>query len=86
VSVDVGSVASFTAYHRANKARIAHITVLSLADHSQELAALVVLENGKNMSEALASVAKGNETVEWACSVPQLCQGKVLQVCICVYS
>jgi malonate-semialdehyde dehydrogenase (acetylating) / methylmalonate-semialdehyde dehydrogenase len=40
----------------------------------------VVKENGKNIVEARASVAKGQETVEWACSLPQLCQGKVLQV------
>lgn len=37
-------------------------------------AAIVVAENGKNKAEALASVAKGNETVEWACSMPQLIQ------------
>jgi malonate-semialdehyde dehydrogenase (acetylating) / methylmalonate-semialdehyde dehydrogenase len=48
--------------------------------HAEELAALVTKENGKNKGEALASVAKGNETVEWACSLPQLIQGKVLQV------
>ncbi|CAN0384630.1 unnamed protein product, partial [Laminaria digitata] len=35
---------------------------------------IVVAENGKNKAEALASVAKGNETVEWACSMPQLMQ------------
>lgn len=34
----------------------------------------MVAENGKNRAEALASVAKGNETVEWACSMPQLMQ------------
>jgi acyl-CoA reductase-like NAD-dependent aldehyde dehydrogenase len=39
-----------------------------------------VRENGKNRAEALASVAKGAETVEWACSMPQLAQGKALQV------
>jgi malonate-semialdehyde dehydrogenase (acetylating) / methylmalonate-semialdehyde dehydrogenase len=48
--------------------------------HAKELANLIVLENGKNMTEALADVAKGNETVEWACSLPQLAQGKILQV------
>ena len=37
-------------------------------------------ENGKNFTEALADVAKGNETVEYACSMPQLCQGKTLRV------
>ncbi|CAN0235828.1 unnamed protein product, partial [Pylaiella littoralis] len=51
-----------------------------LEKHADELADLVVAENGKNRAEALASVAKGNETVEWACSMPQLMQGKILQV------
>ena len=46
----------------------------------QELADLIVLENGKNISEAIADVAKGNETVEWASSLPQLAQGKTLEV------
>jgi acyl-CoA reductase-like NAD-dependent aldehyde dehydrogenase len=49
-------------------------------DHAHELAELIVLENGKNITEALADVAKGNETVEWACSLPQMAQGKILQV------
>lgn len=51
-----------------------------LEAHAEELAELVTQENGKNKGEALASVAKGNETVEWACSLPQLIQGKTLQV------
>ena len=37
-------------------------------------------ENGKNRTEALASIAKGNETVEWACSLPQLISGRVQEV------
>jgi hypothetical protein len=48
--------------------------------HADELAKLIVLENGKNMAEALAYLAKGNETVEWACSLPQLSCGKTLEV------
>lgn len=40
----------------------------------------VVMENGKTKAEALASVAKGNETVEWACSMPQLMPGQHLRV------
>ena len=49
-------------------------------EHKEELAEIVTRENGKNIAEARASVAKGNETVEWACSLPQLSQGKTLQV------
>jgi malonate-semialdehyde dehydrogenase (acetylating) / methylmalonate-semialdehyde dehydrogenase len=48
--------------------------------HANELAELIVKENGKNITEALADVAKGNETVEWACSLPQLAPGKTLEV------
>jgi acyl-CoA reductase-like NAD-dependent aldehyde dehydrogenase len=48
--------------------------------HKDELAALIVEENGKNITEAHAEVAKGNETVEWACSLPQLSPGKILEV------
>ncbi|CAE7564655.1 iolA1 [Symbiodinium microadriaticum] len=48
--------------------------------HATELAELIVKENGKNMTEALADVAKGNETVEWSCSLPQLAPGKLLEV------
>ena len=53
----------------------------SLVDqHSAELAAIIVKENGKNLAEALADVAKGNETAEWATSLPQLALGKTLEV------
>jgi len=48
--------------------------------HSDELAQIIVKENGKNMTEALAEVAKANETVEWPCSLPQLACGKILEV------
>lgn len=49
-------------------------------DNAQELAEIIVKENGKNITEALADVAKGNETVEYACSLPQLAQGNTLKV------
>ena len=51
-----------------------------IRQNATELANLIVLENGKNITEALADVAKGNETVEYACSLPQLMQGKVDRV------
>lgn len=51
-----------------------------IRNNAQELAELIVKENGKNITEALADVAKGNETVEWACSLPQLAQGNIMRV------
>ena len=38
------------------------------------------MENGKNFTEAMADVAKGNETVEWACGMPQIFAGRILEV------
>lgn len=51
-----------------------------LTKHADQLADMVVLEHGKNKAEALASVLKGQETVEYALSLPQVVQGKVLEV------
>mmetsp|Transcript_12634 Transcript_12634/g.24506 ORF Transcript_12634/g.24506 Transcript_12634/m.24506 type:complete len:491 (+) Transcript_12634:312-1784(+) len=49
-------------------------------ENAEELARVCTLENGKTIPESLAEVAKGNETIEWACSLPQLAQGNILQV------
>jgi acyl-CoA reductase-like NAD-dependent aldehyde dehydrogenase len=43
--------------------------------HSTELAELIVRENGKNITEALADVAKGNETVEYAAGIANSTHG-----------
>mmetsp|Transcript_8876 Transcript_8876/g.14079 ORF Transcript_8876/g.14079 Transcript_8876/m.14079 type:complete len:491 (-) Transcript_8876:424-1896(-) len=51
-----------------------------IKEHAEELARLATLENGKTFSESLASVAKGNETVEWSCGLPQTAQGRILEV------
>lgn len=51
-----------------------------VVEHSQQLAELIVQENGKNITEALADVAKGNETVEWSCGLPQSSVGNTLRV------
>lgn len=52
------------------------LALLRLCWERYSQADLVVEENGKNKAEALASVAKGNETVEWTCSMPQLMQAR----------
>lgn len=64
------------------KARAAYMLKFHalVREHANELARLIVLENGKNITEALADVAKGNETVEYACSLPQLMQGRIDRV------
>ena len=46
----------------------------------ESLAALVSEENGKVMSEARAEVLKSAELTEFACSLPQIVPGEVLEV------
>jgi len=51
-----------------------------LEQHIDELAALVTEENGKIASEARAEVSKSAELTEFACSLPQITPGEVLEV------
>ncbi len=51
-----------------------------LEKHSDELTALVSEENGKTIDEARAEVDKSIELTEFACSMPQLVSGEVLEV------
>ncbi len=46
----------------------------------KELAALVQKENGKTLDEAIAEVEKSIELTEYACSMPQLVAGKIMEV------
>ena len=51
-----------------------------LEQNLKELAAIVHEENGKTMGESTAEVAKSAELTEFACSLPQLVQGEILEV------
>ncbi len=51
-----------------------------LEQHWDELAALIVEEHGKIRSEAEAEVSKAIELTEFACSLPQIVTGEVLEV------
>lgn len=51
-----------------------------LEKNMSELAELVRLENGKTIGEAIAEVEKSIEITEFACSMPQLLIGQLLEV------
>ena len=51
-----------------------------LEKHLQELSELVSEENGKTAGEAAAEIEKSIELTEFACSLPQLVTGEVLEV------
>ena len=51
-----------------------------LEENLNELATLVHKENGNTMGEAIAEVEKSIELTEFACSMPQLIEGDLLEV------
>lgn len=51
-----------------------------LEKHADALAQLVHEENGKTLDEAMAEVKKSIEITEFACSLPQLTAGEILEV------
>lgn len=51
-----------------------------LEKNMRELAELVHLENGKTIEESIAEVEKSIELTEFACSLPQLIHGELLEV------
>ncbi|KRT76139.1 MAG: methylmalonate-semialdehyde dehydrogenase [Armatimonadetes bacterium CSP1-3] len=50
-----------------------------LEDHLEELALLVTQENGKTVEEARGEVRRGIEVVEFACGMPTLMMGNVVE-------
>jgi len=46
-----------------------------IVEHRDSLAAIISLENGKTIPDALGEVARGLENVEFACGVPNILQG-----------
>ncbi len=50
-----------------------------LARHTEELACSVTREHGKTLGEARASVQRGVEMVEFACGIPSLMMGQILE-------
>ncbi|MCX6170335.1 MAG: CoA-acylating methylmalonate-semialdehyde dehydrogenase [Ignavibacteriales bacterium] len=51
-----------------------------LEKNMNELASLVQEENGKTISESIAEVEKSIEVTEFACSMPQIASGEILEV------
>ncbi len=51
-----------------------------LQRYSKELAELIIEENGKTFGEATAEIDKAIELTEFACSLPQLVTGEILEV------
>lgn len=62
----------------ADRARVLFRYRELLEQHFNELAELIVQENGKLLSEARGSLRRGIDVVEYACGVPSQIMGRVL--------
>ena len=51
-----------------------------LQDNIEELSQLIQQENGKTFTESKAEIEKAIEVTEFACSIPQICTDKSLEV------
>jgi malonate-semialdehyde dehydrogenase (acetylating)/methylmalonate-semialdehyde dehydrogenase len=58
------------------RARVMQKFLQLLQAHQKELAALVTEEHGKTLPDAMGSVQRGIEVVEFACGVPHLLKGE----------
>lgn len=62
------------------RSQVAYDYRRQLITHRAELAELIHLENGKSVAEADAELTRAIEVTEFACSLPQLAAGEVLDV------
>ncbi|MDP2883684.1 MAG: CoA-acylating methylmalonate-semialdehyde dehydrogenase [Ignavibacteria bacterium] len=62
------------------RAQVFYRYKMLLEKHSTALSALVQEENGKTASEATAEIDKAIEVTEFACSMPQLIPGEIMEV------
>jgi malonate-semialdehyde dehydrogenase (acetylating)/methylmalonate-semialdehyde dehydrogenase len=58
------------------RARVMQEFLSLLKKHQKELAVLVTEEHGKTLPDAMGSVQRGIEVVEFACGIPQLLKGE----------
>jgi malonate-semialdehyde dehydrogenase (acetylating)/methylmalonate-semialdehyde dehydrogenase len=80
--VCVAAAAAFPAWQAIpppDRARVLFRYRQLLEEHFDELAELIVRENGKLLSEARGSLRRGVDVVEFACGIPSLLMGKALQ-------
>ena len=58
------------------RARVMQKFLQLMQDHQKELAELVTAEHGKTLPDAMGSVQRGIEVIEFACGIPHLLKGE----------
>jgi len=76
VSAAAAAFPAWAATPSARRAKVMFQYKRLVEAHLEELAALVTSEHGKVLSDAMGSLARGLENVDFACGVPQLLKGE----------
>jgi malonate-semialdehyde dehydrogenase (acetylating)/methylmalonate-semialdehyde dehydrogenase len=58
------------------RARVMQRFMVLLQENQKQIAALITAEHGKTLPDAMGSVQRGIEVVEFACGIPQLLKGE----------
>ena len=58
------------------RARVMQKFLALMQEHQQEIASLITQEHGKTLPDAMGSVQRGIEVVEFVCGIPQLLKGE----------
>lgn len=80
VSAAAGALPAWSGTPIKERAQVFYRYRALLERHADELAGLITEEHGKIASEAEAEVLKAIELTEFACSLPQIVPGEVLEV------
>jgi malonate-semialdehyde dehydrogenase (acetylating)/methylmalonate-semialdehyde dehydrogenase len=80
VRIASAAFASWSAETLRQRSQVAYAYRYLLCRHTDELAGLIHEENGKTIGEARAEIVRAIEVTEFACSLPQLACGEVLEV------
>ena len=73
------AAAAYPAWRDASilrRARVMQRFLVLLQEHQKEVATLITEEHGKTLPDAMGSVQRGIEVVEFACGIPQLLKGE----------
>ena len=76
VRAAAAALPSWSATPLLRRARVMQKFLQLLQAHQQELARLVTEEHGKTLPDAMGSVQRGIEVVEFACGIPHLLKGE----------
>jgi malonate-semialdehyde dehydrogenase (acetylating)/methylmalonate-semialdehyde dehydrogenase len=76
VAAAAAALPEWSAWPPLRRARVMQRFLQLMQQNAKALAALVTEENGKTLADAMGSVQRGSEVIEFACGMPHLLKGE----------